>query len=151
MSGPFVVVVAGLVTAYLAVVSSDGLVEDDYYKQGLAVNQMAARDQKAVALGLQADLMQSGDGNRVRVLLRGNPGTVLPQEASLRMIHPTRPGVDQKIALHAEGVGTYSAKLSVPLEGRWHIVLEDDKKEWRLTGDWSVEKNTSLHLPVSAK
>ena len=30
MSGPFVVVVAGVITLYLAVVSDDGLVDDDY-------------------------------------------------------------------------------------------------------------------------
>jgi hypothetical protein len=151
MAGPFVVVVAGFITAYLAVVSNDGLVEDDYYKQGLAVNQMAARDQKAVALGLQADLMQSSDGSQVRVLLRGYPDTLLPESARLRIVHPTRSGVDQKIALRAEGLGTYAAKLDAPLAGRWHVVLEDDKNEWRLTGDWIVEKNSSLHLPLSAK
>jgi uncharacterized protein len=151
MAGPFAVVVAGIVTVYLAVVSNDGLVEDDYYKQGLAVNQMAVRDQKAVALGVQADLMQSGDGTHVRVLLSGNHGTVLPREIRLRMIHPTRSGVDQKIVLRAESAGVYAAKLTAPLEGRWHVVLEDDKSEWRVTGDWVVEKNQSLHLPVMAK
>ena len=39
MSGPAIVVVAGIYTAYLAIVSNDGLVDDDYYKQGLAVSQ----------------------------------------------------------------------------------------------------------------
>jgi hypothetical protein len=34
-----IVIVAGAVTVWLAVVSNDGLVTDDYYKQGLAVNQ----------------------------------------------------------------------------------------------------------------
>lgn len=151
MAGPFVVVVAGFITAYLAVVSNDGLVEDDYYKQGLAVNQLAARDQKAVALGLQADLMQSGDGRQLRVLLRGYPDTRLPESARLRIVHPTRAGIDQTIELRAEGKGTYLAPLRAPLSGRWHVVLEDDKKEWRLTGDWIVEKSSSLHLPASAK
>lgn len=151
MAGPFAVVVAGAVTVYLAVVSNDGLVEDDYYKQGLAVNQMAARDQKAVAMGMQADLMLSGDGSQVRVVLHGNPGVVFPQEAGLRVIHPTRSGVDQFMRLRAEGGGSYSARLNAPLEGRWHVVLTDANNEWRLTGDWLIEKNASLHLPAKAK
>jgi hypothetical protein len=54
MLGPLVVIVAGFVTAYLAVVSNDGLVEDDYYKQGLAVNQRTARAQRAAELGIEA-------------------------------------------------------------------------------------------------
>ena len=39
MAGPGLVIVAGVITVWLAVVSNDGLVTDDYYKQGLAVNQ----------------------------------------------------------------------------------------------------------------
>ncbi|MBV5267272.1 MAG: FixH family protein, partial [Burkholderiaceae bacterium] len=50
MSGPFIVVVAGFITAYLAVISNDGLVSDDYYKQGLTVNQRTERDQRAITL-----------------------------------------------------------------------------------------------------
>ncbi|MEF8767458.1 FixH family protein [Candidatus Accumulibacter contiguus] len=57
MLGPASVIVAGFVTAYLAVVSSDGLVEDDYYKQGLTVNQRTARDQRAAELGIEAELL----------------------------------------------------------------------------------------------
>jgi hypothetical protein len=60
MLGPVVVIVAGFVTAYLAVVSNDGLVEDDYYKQGLAVNQRTARDQRAAELGIEVELLLGG-------------------------------------------------------------------------------------------
>jgi len=81
MAGPFIVVVAGLVTAYLAVVSNDGLVDDDYYKQGLAVNQISARDQRAAALALQAEVMRGADGAQIRILLRARSGTVLPGDS----------------------------------------------------------------------
>ena len=150
MAGPFIVVVAGAITTYLAVISNDGLVDDDYYKQGLAVNQMSERDQKAVTLGLQADVMLS-DGKQIRVLLRGAPGVVLPEALNLRITHPTRAGVDQhvQVSRDADGAGgAYSGKLSAPLSGRWHVALEDEKRDWRLTGDWVLEKTASLHLPV---
>ncbi|MFZ4537693.1 FixH family protein [Propionivibrio sp.] len=151
MSGPFIVVIAGLATAYLAVTTSDGLVDDDYYKQGLTVNQVSARDHMAVSLGLQADLMQGGDGAQIRILLRGKADTKLPEVLKLRIAHPTRAGVDQNLLLHSDGAGSYTGKLSAPLTGRWHIVLEDEKAEWRLTGDWIIEKNASLRLPAEAK
>jgi len=50
MAGPFIVIVAGIVTAWLAVSTSDGLVTDDYYKEGLAVAETLARSQRAEAL-----------------------------------------------------------------------------------------------------
>ena len=56
MAGPAVVVVAGIVTAWIAMTTSDGLVADDYYKQGLAVNQMLARNDAAAAMQLEARL-----------------------------------------------------------------------------------------------
>ncbi len=150
MSGPFTVVVAGVFTAYLAVVSNDGLVEDDYYKQGLAVNKRSVRDHQALTLGVHAELMQGLDGRQLRVLLRGNADVVFPSDILLRIVHPTRSGVDQTLTLHADGSGGYSGKLATPLSGRWHVVLEDEKNEWRLTGDWHTEKYGSLSLPMAA-
>lgn len=147
MAGPFAVVVAGAVTAYLAVSSNDGLVDDDYYKQGLAVNKLTARDQQALVLGVQADVMQGVDGAQIRVLLRGKPDFVLPDLLTLRIIHPTRGGADQTMLLRADGAGSYTARLASRLAGRWHVALEDETGQWRLTGDWNLAKDASLRLP----
>lgn len=150
MAGPFVVVVAGLITAYLAVSSNDGLVDDDYYKQGLAVNKVTERDQKALALGLQADLLQSPDGAQLRVLLRGHADFVAPETLTLRIMHPTRSGSDQTVVLRADGRGSYGAPLAARLAGRWHVALEDAAGNWRLTGVWTIEKEPALHLSGEA-
>ena len=40
MAGPAAVVVAGAITLWIAFASADGLVAGDYYKQGLAINQV---------------------------------------------------------------------------------------------------------------
>ena len=50
MAGPAVVVVAGLFTAWLAVVHEDGLVADDYYKQGLGINKSSSAKKKRLPL-----------------------------------------------------------------------------------------------------
>lgn len=146
MAGPFLVIVAGVVTVYLAVISNDGLVDDDYYKQGLAINQETARDQMAVQRGMQAELMQNADSGGFRVLLQANPGVALPKSLVVRIAHPTRAGVDQRLVLMEEGGGVYAGNLSIPLTGRWHVVIEDEKREWRLSGDWVIEKSPSLRL-----
>src|SRR5512140_1636724 len=75
MAGPAAVVVAGFVTAWLAVRSDDGLVMDDYYKEGLAINKTIGRSETAERLGIHAELFLV-DG-RVRVLLDVVPGGAL--------------------------------------------------------------------------
>ncbi|HRF12540.1 MAG: putative integral membrane protein linked to a cation pump [Candidatus Accumulibacter phosphatis] len=149
MLGPGSVIVAGIFTAYLAVVSSDGLVEDDYYKQGLTVNQRTARDQRAVELGIEAELLIGADGDRIRALLHSKEGVLLPETLSMRITHPTRQGFDQQVLLHSEG-GTVYAGAVKPFSGRWHITLEDEGQAWRLVGDWVTGKQSVLRLPASA-
>jgi hypothetical protein len=42
MSGPAVVVVAGVATAWIAFATADSLVAEDYYKRGLTINDRLA-------------------------------------------------------------------------------------------------------------
>lgn len=149
MAGPGVVAVAGVVTIWLAVDSFDGLVEDDYYKQGLGVNQRIQRDHQAAALGLTADLMLGGDGRQLRVVLAAQPGVALPPALDLRLTHPTRPGADQRLSL-AQGVGGfYEGTLGAPVSGRWKVTVEELQAGWRLTGEWNVDASPALRLAAT--
>ena len=47
LSGPLVVVVASFVTLYLAVTRPDPVVSEDYYQQGININQKRQRGQDA--------------------------------------------------------------------------------------------------------
>ncbi|MBX3653954.1 MAG: FixH family protein [Ramlibacter sp.] len=49
ISGPALVVVAGLTTAYIAVTHPDRLVAEDYYRRGLEINKTLARERDAAA------------------------------------------------------------------------------------------------------
>ena len=55
---PATAIVAGFITLWLAITSFDGLVADDYYKQGLAINQTLARA-NAGATGLAVQVVAS--------------------------------------------------------------------------------------------
>jgi uncharacterized protein len=131
MAGPAIVVVAGLITAWLAISSEDGLVIDDYYKQGLAINQTLSRSDAAGRLGIKAQLYLA-DG-RVRVLLGAAAGR---GALTLRLVHPTRAGMDQSVNLAAVEPGLYEGRLRPLRPGRWHVVLE--QLDWRLAGDWTL-------------
>ena len=54
MAGPAIVVVAGLVTAFLAVTTSDGLVAEDYYRRGIEINRALTREERAHVPAKQA-------------------------------------------------------------------------------------------------
>lgn len=131
MTGPFIVVIAGLVTAWLAVSSADGLVAEDYYKQGLAAGQTLARSEKAKALGLVAGLRLDTAGVRVRLQGRAESGYQPPPAIRVTLSHPTRAGVDQTELLQWDGQ-YFSGKLRLPSSGHWLVLLEDDAKSWRL-------------------
>ncbi|MFO1403803.1 MAG: FixH family protein [Azonexus sp.] len=148
MAGPLAVIAAGAVTIWLAVGSFDGLVEDDYYKQGLAVNQRLQRDHKAGELGLRADVMISG--LQVRVVMTSGQYAKLPPTLNAKFIHPTRSGQDRTVVLAAEGQGIYGGTLPAEISGRWIITLEEPGALWRLQGEWRTDVLEPLRLGSGA-
>ena len=53
ISGPAVVVVAALATAWIAVRSPDPLIAEDYYRKGVEINKTLATGDKAMMPALQ--------------------------------------------------------------------------------------------------
>lgn len=142
-AGPIAVILAGIVTVWLAVRSDDGLVVDDYYKQGLAINQTLGRDRAAAAFGMRATLAFLPGQGGVRVQLGGGRA---PAALRLRISHPTRAGRDQLVVLAAAGAGAYHGTIA-PLEaGRWLVLLEDMDKSWRLMGEWQAPGQNTITL-----
>lgn len=131
MSGPVIVIIAALVSAYIAVRSSDGLVTEDYYKQGLAAGETLAKDQHAKELGVVAGLRLTED--RVQVSLRTSQGMAMPSALVVMLSHPTRAGVDQKAVLKPSG-SAYVGELNLPASGHWLVLVEDEAKTWRVMG-----------------
>ena len=140
MAGPAAVIVAGAVTVWLAVSTADGLVADDYYKRGLAINQEIRRDQAVLDLGIAASVETRDGVLRVR-LSWGNPvepaGTVTltpsePDALFAQLVHATRAGHDQRLRLARTAPGVYEAALPERPAGRWRLTLEDPRREWRI-------------------
>lgn len=143
MSGPALVVLAGCYTLWLAVTSSDGLVADDYYKQGLAINQTLTRERAAVDARYEARVMFAPGAQRVRITLTGR---ALPGAVTLRLMHPTRAGLDQTVELAAAAGGLYEGPLAPPAAGRWRVSLEDAQKTWRLLGEFHAPADAPVVL-----
>lgn len=140
MLGPATVVVAGAVTVALAIRSNDGLVADDYYKQGLGINRILAREDRASDLKVSAQVLFNEERQRVRVMLA--PGIAPPPTLRLALFHGARAGDDQSIVLGAVAPGIYEGALREPPRGRWQLRLEDGEGTWRITGDWTTQQSS---------
>ncbi len=132
MSGPFIVVIAALASAWIAVSTSDGLVADDYYKQGLAVGQTLARSERAAEAGLAAHLRLTSEGATIRLSAR-EQGFAMPAKITLTLSHPTRAGLDQNVVLIRQG-DAYTGAVRLPAAGHWLVLVEDEAQSWRLMG-----------------
>ena len=149
MLAPAAAIVGGAVTVALAVASSDGLVAEDYYKQGLAVNQRLARVQQAQALGLSGTLtIEAATGGGVRAQLSRNAAG--EEGLVVTLSHPTRAGLDQRVILTPEESGTYAGSIGALAAGRWHVIVEDGQGRWRLRGELAIPRERAAPLAPGA-
>lgn len=126
MAGPIAVVVAGAATIWIAFATADGLVAEDYYKQGLAINKVLAREEAARKQGISAEiLLREG---RLVVRLEGDT----PPAVFAHLAHRTRAGHDQRLRLERTGPGLYEAALPELPAGRWRVAIEDPQGRWRI-------------------
>jgi hypothetical protein len=127
MIAPAVAVLAGVATLALALRSEDGLVADDYYKRGLAINQALERSRAAPEREVQATVAVTADGaNTAEIALRGAP----PATLRVRLAHPTRAGLDRSATLVRGADGLYRGSTVPPTDGRWRIGVEAEG--WKL-------------------
>ena len=124
MAGPLAVLVAGVVTTWIAFASADGLVAEDYYKQGMGINRRLAREEAARAQGISAQVELSSG---LTVTLQG----AAPEALFVHLAHATRAGHDGRLRVGRSG-GKYGAELPPLPPGRWHIAIEDPRGTWRL-------------------
>ncbi len=130
MAGPSTVVVAGLATAWIAFSGADGLVADDYYKQGLSINRTLAREAQATSLGLAGELVVSE--GRVRVTLRSSQA--LPDRLSLRFAHPARASEDRVVFLARGADSAYEAPVPALPPALWRAIVETP--DWRISASY---------------
>lgn len=141
---PASAVVMGVIMITLAIVSNDGLVEDDYYKRGKEINRVLTRDITAVNMGLTATSNFDHDNGKVTVLFNKNANKIRSDILHLRLLHATRAGFDQDLTLQRLPDGRYYALFKMMAPGRWHLQLES--KDWRLVGETTLPDGQSATL-----
>lgn len=139
IAGPAIVVVASFVTLWLALRSDDGLVSEDYYRRGLAINRTLAQSDRAASLGLVAAVSLSSEAISVRLIAKV-PGFSAPPRLAAKVSHPTRAGLDQTLILERQG-DRYQGRFRLPAAGHWLLQLEDEANSWLLVGNLLLPAN----------
>ena len=144
---PMSAVIGGIITIYLAVTTSDGLVVDDYYKRGKAINMDLARDVAAANHGLRARLDLDFSSRRILLTLESGDNQ-RPAQVQFSLLHPTRPGNDQIVLLQPVAGGRYAGTLQDMQDGNWYVQLEAD--DWRLSGALQTPRDSVVVLSPAA-
>jgi len=145
ISLPACTIVAAMVTINLAIDTSDGLVKDDYYKEGLAIHKDAAQVQSARELGVTAQLQL--DASRGRVVVQLNDAAIgSVEQLTLSVDHPTRPFRDQQVQLSRTDPGRYVGELVDLEDANWKLSLAPPAGPWRISGRLAVPQQHSTAL-----
>ena len=143
------VVVACMITVVLAVKSDDGLVIDNYYREGLAINRSLNANDTAITLGVNGRV--DVEPQLITVDIHSAQGLLTSSELSLRWVHPTNRRLDANIALlfnNASGLPDgYRWQLNPQTMGlheqwqshRWHIVLSSNAAPSAEQGSWRIQ------------
>ncbi|QGZ40344.1 hypothetical protein IP92_05098 [Pseudoduganella flava] len=147
MAGPAIVLAAGSYTGYLAFTQQDALVVGDYYKKGKAINQDLRRDRAATALGASVALRYDAEHG----VMHGRLATHTPVQGTLllHLAHATQPEKDIRLLVRPDATGSFAVPLPQLERSRWVILVEDEKREWRLEGEWQwpMERELTLGAP----
>ena len=150
ISIPFSAVIMGVVMIWLAVDTDDGLVADDYYKQGLAINDVITLDKKASELNLSAVVQFQSSSKVINVQFDKGLLDDYPVSLELNFQHATRANSDISITLN-HGIGDrYIGYLDEPItQGVWYFEVADRGKaeeSWKLNARSYVKPENLIKL-----
>ena len=140
---PLTAVIMGVVMITLAIQSDSGLVVDDYYKKGKQINRVLARDQLAHELGLAAALSIDSAGG-IQIHFDPEVSVVPGDRIELKLVHATRPGLDQQLFFDNKDSRLLESPLQLPGRGRWNLILQTP--DWRLTGSLQYPDQRNAQL-----
>lgn len=148
---PFSAVVMGVILIYLAVTTDDGLVADDYYKKGMTINRMLAKEEHAKQLAISASVEIDASSGFIR--LRFDKGELMdyPTQIQAALKHATKEQNDVYVVLQKGMDDQYAGSVSGGVQqGVWYIEInnsiEEDVEQWRLIRRVRLDEVTTVLL-----
>ena len=146
MVGPGLSVVVGSFMGYIAFTRPDALVVGDYYKQGKAINQDLRRDTAASKLAMSTSLSYDVAQARLTGSVQSY-GKAYQAPLQLHLAHATLPEKDIKLLVQPDAAGNFSVALLMLERSRWQVLVENNARDWRLSGIWTwpLQRSIALH------
>lgn len=121
------VVVASFATLYIALNNPDGLVSDNYYKEGLAINQRLEQDNRASELGVVVELEHID--NELSAELQGANNV---SALKVQFAHPLDSEKDFSLTMARQSNTRFVGQLETEISERYYISVSDIKNDWRV-------------------
>lgn len=122
------------------------LVNDDYYKDGLAINRTLDKDHFARQLGLSAAVHVDPDSGEITATVHSDK-PMPPAALELELVHPMIPAKDHSVMLAAMGHGRFVGRTSTAGH-RWYLRLRGavDGRQWQLKGQIDLSRSDDARL-----
>ena len=143
ISVPAITVLGCAVTIWLAIVSNDGVVSDDYYRDGLAINRSLERDSHAATRNISGLVRLSPQAHQLELLAQGDMGS---SNLILKLMHATRSDLDQTLKLTPKPGGVVTVDYQPLAAGKWYLRLESSDGEWQISGQMRYPAERSARL-----
>jgi hypothetical protein len=125
----------------------NSLVTDDWSKEGRGINMSIARDEKAVDLGMEAQI--DFNQRNVTINLSTVDGPADFPYLVLNLFHPTLSDQDRTVQFKQIAPGIFAGKLHEDIEGRWYYDLRGPANEWRLKGETRLPSESGITVKAA--
>lgn len=132
-----VVLVVNFFMVSMAIITNPGLVIDDYYAQGKRMDVVLAEQKKMEQIGwkLNVDMpiMSEGKSVPIKLVIRDKSDNTFDVDtAILYFYRPSDRNLDGQITMvKANSIGEYEQQFSLPLKGKWDLIMEVTKGDIR--------------------
>lgn len=139
---PLSSVIMGIFFISKAVSTKDTLVRDNYYKDGLAINQEMKWDKKAESLDVKLEFTIAN--NEVNLTLL-NSRQVAPNVLQLKLSHATLKDFDRDSLLQLGEKNSYKGFIDNMTDGKYYIMVESLEQQWRRRGSIVIGQGDQVH------
>lgn len=139
---PLTSIIVGIFFISQAVSTKDTLVRDNYYKDGLAINQEMKWDQKANNLDIKTEFTVKD--NEVTLTLV-NSRQDAPNSLHFKLSHPTLKEYDRDSLLQKGEGKSFKGFIDDVTDGRYYIQIESIEQQWRRRGEIHITQGDQVH------
>ncbi|TBR38581.1 hypothetical protein CBF23_011870 [Marinomonas agarivorans] len=137
MSSVFVAVIQ----ISLALQSPNDLVKENYYKEGLGINKVLDKRQKAKELSVAAEVLIDNLTGEIILTTQNTQASIL----ELSFVHSAIANKDFSLTLNRIAENEYRGQLNKTLQGIWSLYL-DSEQGWQVSARLDMAKVNSARF-----